>query len=122
MQEPEYAFTERMQEQRRLASQAEPFDPLTERVFRAAGLEPGTSDGIVIGSSLVGAWGAHAHVAPRGPRKPATRTAHNQVGPASRSAEGPLTVREVGAAPPSGPGVGRSRGVTGDNRPERAGG
>jgi hypothetical protein len=33
-----YAFADRALEQRRLASQAELFDLLTERVFRAAGL------------------------------------------------------------------------------------
>jgi protein-L-isoaspartate O-methyltransferase len=38
---PEYAFTDRAHEQRRLASQAELFDPLTERVFRTAGLGNG---------------------------------------------------------------------------------
>jgi SAM-dependent methyltransferase len=37
----DYVFTDRSEEQRRLQSQAEIFDPLTERVFRAAGLEPG---------------------------------------------------------------------------------
>jgi SAM-dependent methyltransferase len=37
----EYAFADRTHEQRRLASQAELFDPLTERVFRAAGLVSG---------------------------------------------------------------------------------
>ena len=41
MNTSEYAFTDRGHEQRRLASQAEEFDPLTERVFRAAGLVPG---------------------------------------------------------------------------------
>ena len=38
MNTSQYAFTDRAHEQRRLASQAELFDPLTERVFRAAGL------------------------------------------------------------------------------------
>ena len=37
----DYAFADRAHEQRRLASQAELFDPLTERVFRAAGLGTG---------------------------------------------------------------------------------
>jgi SAM-dependent methyltransferase len=41
MSTSEYAFTDRAHEQRRLASQAELFDPLTERVFRAAGLGNG---------------------------------------------------------------------------------
>jgi SAM-dependent methyltransferase len=36
-----YAFADRAHEQRRLASQAELFDPLTERVFREAGLGNG---------------------------------------------------------------------------------
>lgn len=38
MSTSEYAFSDRAHEQRRLASQAQLFDPLTERVFRAAGL------------------------------------------------------------------------------------
>ena len=37
----EYVFSDRAREQRRLASQAELFDPLTERVLRAAGLGVG---------------------------------------------------------------------------------
>lgn len=37
----EYAFADRVHEQRRLASQAVGFDPLTERVFQAAGLTVG---------------------------------------------------------------------------------
>ena len=41
MSTSEYAFTDRAHEQRRLASQAELFDPLTERVFRTAGLGNG---------------------------------------------------------------------------------
>ena len=36
-----YAFADRAQEQRRLATQAELLDPLTERVFREAGLGTG---------------------------------------------------------------------------------
>ena len=36
-----YLFPDHEKEQRRLARQAEHFDPLTERVFRAAGLRPG---------------------------------------------------------------------------------
>ena len=41
MNTSQYAFADRAQEQRRLASQAELLDPLTERVFRAAGLGNG---------------------------------------------------------------------------------
>jgi SAM-dependent methyltransferase len=41
MNTSEYVFADRMLEQRRLASQAELFDPLTERLFRAAGLGTG---------------------------------------------------------------------------------
>jgi ubiquinone/menaquinone biosynthesis C-methylase UbiE len=41
MEQPDYVFADRSEEQRRLQSQAEIFDPLTERVFRAAGLRPG---------------------------------------------------------------------------------
>jgi cyclopropane fatty-acyl-phospholipid synthase-like methyltransferase len=41
MNTSEYAFADRAHEQRRLATQAELFDPLTERLFRAAGLETG---------------------------------------------------------------------------------
>ena len=41
MSTSDYAFADRAQEQRRLASQAELFDPLTERVFRTAGLATG---------------------------------------------------------------------------------
>jgi predicted ATPase len=41
MNTSQYAFADRAQEQRRLPSQAELLDPLTERVFRAAGLENG---------------------------------------------------------------------------------
>jgi ubiquinone/menaquinone biosynthesis C-methylase UbiE len=41
MSTSQYAFADRGHEQRRLASQAELFDPLTERVFRAAGLGTG---------------------------------------------------------------------------------
>jgi len=41
MNTPEYAFADRALEQRRLASQAEILDPLTERVFRTAGLGKG---------------------------------------------------------------------------------
>ena len=37
----EYVFADRPEEQRRLERQAEFFDPLTERVFRAASLGPG---------------------------------------------------------------------------------
>ena len=41
MSTSDYAFAGRAHEQRRLASQAEEFEPLTERLFRAAGLVPG---------------------------------------------------------------------------------
>lgn len=41
MSEAGYTFTDRAHEQRRLASQAVGFDPLTERVFSAAGLGVG---------------------------------------------------------------------------------
>jgi SAM-dependent methyltransferase len=41
MSTSDYAFADRAHEQRRLASQAEEFEPLTERLFRAAGLVPG---------------------------------------------------------------------------------
>src|SRR5262249_51881639 len=41
MNTSQYAFADRAQEQRRLASQAELFDPLTERIFRTAGLGDG---------------------------------------------------------------------------------
>ena len=41
MNTSQYAFADRGHEQRRLAGQAELFDPLTERVFRAAGLGVG---------------------------------------------------------------------------------
>ena len=37
----DYIFADREEEQRRLQRQAEHFDPLTERVFQAAGLRPG---------------------------------------------------------------------------------
>jgi SAM-dependent methyltransferase len=41
MERPEYVFADRGTEQRRLERQAALFDPLTERVFQAAGLRPG---------------------------------------------------------------------------------
>ena len=41
MSTAQYAFSDRAQEQRRLATQAELLDPLTERVFREAGLGTG---------------------------------------------------------------------------------
>lgn len=41
MADDEYTFTDRTHEQRRLASQAVGFDPLTERVFGAAGIGVG---------------------------------------------------------------------------------
>jgi ubiquinone/menaquinone biosynthesis C-methylase UbiE len=41
MSEAEYAFVDREREQHRLARQAEVLEPLTERVFEAAGLGAG---------------------------------------------------------------------------------
>ena len=41
MNTSQYAFADRAQEQRRLATQAELLDPLSERVFREAGLGTG---------------------------------------------------------------------------------
>jgi hypothetical protein len=41
MEQSGYAFEDRSAEQHRLERQAGLFDPLTERVFRAAGLGPG---------------------------------------------------------------------------------
>jgi predicted O-methyltransferase YrrM len=41
MKQSNYVFANREEEQRRLERQAELFNPLTERVFRAAGLRPG---------------------------------------------------------------------------------
>src|SRR5215472_6649901 len=41
MNTSQYAFADRAQEQRRLATQAELLDPLSERVFREAGLGAG---------------------------------------------------------------------------------
>lgn len=63
MSTPEYAFSDRAQEQRRLASQAELFASLTERVFRAAGvgtgmrvldLGSGAGDVAILAGRLVG--------------------------------------------------------------------
>ncbi|HEY2526671.1 MAG TPA: class I SAM-dependent methyltransferase [Xanthobacteraceae bacterium] len=42
MERSVYLFADREKEQRRLERQAELLDPLTERVFQAAGLKPGT--------------------------------------------------------------------------------
>jgi SAM-dependent methyltransferase len=61
-----YAFADRAREQRRLATQAELFDPLTERVFRAAGLGngmrvldlgSGAGDVAILAARLVGPEG-----------------------------------------------------------------
>jgi cyclopropane fatty-acyl-phospholipid synthase-like methyltransferase len=41
MERSDYVFTDRQEEQRRLERQAELFEPLTERVFRVAGLGAG---------------------------------------------------------------------------------
>jgi ubiquinone/menaquinone biosynthesis C-methylase UbiE len=66
MNTSQYAFADRVHEQRRLASQAEEFDPLTERVFRAAGvavgmrvldLGSGTGDVAIFVSRLAGPEG-----------------------------------------------------------------
>jgi ubiquinone/menaquinone biosynthesis C-methylase UbiE len=63
---PIYLF-DRRQEHRRLAAQAELFDPLTERVFRAAGLGPGmrvldlgcgVGDTAMLAARIVGPEGA----------------------------------------------------------------
>jgi SAM-dependent methyltransferase len=62
----QYAFADRALEQRRLASQAELFDPLTERVFRTAGLGngmrvldlgSGAGDVAILAARLVGREG-----------------------------------------------------------------
>jgi SAM-dependent methyltransferase len=66
MSTSEYAFADRAHERRRLASQAELFDPLTERVFRAAGLGigmrvldlgSGAGDVAILAARLVGREG-----------------------------------------------------------------
>lgn len=66
MNTSEYAFADRAHEQRRLARQAEEFDPLTERVFRAAGLGigmrvldlgSGAGDVAILAARLVGPGG-----------------------------------------------------------------
>jgi SAM-dependent methyltransferase len=60
---PDYVFSDRTDEQKRLASQAALFDPLTERVFRAAGvgggmrvldLGSGAGDVAILAARLVG--------------------------------------------------------------------
>ena len=67
MEQADYAFSDRGEEQRRLQRQAELFDPLTERVFRAAGLEAGmrvldigsgAGDVAMLAARLVGPEGA----------------------------------------------------------------
>jgi ubiquinone/menaquinone biosynthesis C-methylase UbiE len=66
MEEPGYAFANRAEEHRRLERQAEVLDPLTERVFRAAGLRSGmrvldlgsgAGDVAMLAARLVGADG-----------------------------------------------------------------
>lgn len=66
MADNEYTFTDRTHEQRRLASQAVGFDPLTERVFGAAGigvgmrvldLGSGAGDVAMLAARLVGPEG-----------------------------------------------------------------
>lgn len=66
MSEDNYVFTDREQEQRRLQEQAPVIEPLTERVFRAAGLEPGmrvldlgsgAGDVALLAARMVGPWG-----------------------------------------------------------------
>jgi len=66
MSESDYAFADRVHEQRRLASQAVGFDPLTERVFQAAGigvgmrvldLGSGAGDVAMLAARLVGPEG-----------------------------------------------------------------
>jgi hypothetical protein len=55
MNTSQHAFADRAQERQRLASQAELFDPLTERLFRIAGLGNGmrgATDGSRIGFGL----------------------------------------------------------------------
>ena len=52
MNTSEYAFTDSGHEQRRLARQAELFDPLTERVFRAAGVLERTNAATRMGLAL----------------------------------------------------------------------
>jgi ubiquinone/menaquinone biosynthesis C-methylase UbiE len=83
MNTSEYAFTDRGHEQRRLASQAEDFDPLTECVFRAAGLVPGmrvldlgsgAGDVAILAARLVGREGEVVGVE-RNPNAVASATA-----------------------------------------------
>jgi ubiquinone/menaquinone biosynthesis C-methylase UbiE len=66
MSTAQYAFSDRAQEQRRLATQAELLDPLTERVFREAGLGTGmrvldlgsgSGDVAILAARLVGREG-----------------------------------------------------------------
>src|SRR5262249_1999306 len=78
-----YAFADRAQEQRRLASQAELFDPLTERLFRTAGLGngmrvldlgSGAGDVAMLAARLVGREGEVVGVE-RDPEEVASATA-----------------------------------------------
>jgi len=66
MSTSEYAFADRAHEQRRLANQAELFDPLTERLFSTAGLGngmrvldlgSGAGDVAMLAARLVGSEG-----------------------------------------------------------------
>ena len=83
MNTSQYAFADRAQEQRRLASQAELFDPLTERLFRTAGLGngmrvldvgSGAGDVAMLAARLVGREGAVVGVE-RDPEAVASATA-----------------------------------------------
>jgi ubiquinone/menaquinone biosynthesis C-methylase UbiE len=77
MNTSQYAFADRAHEQRRLASQAELFDPLTERLFRAAGLGngmrvldlgSGAGDVAMLAARLVGREGEVVGVGPAAAR------------------------------------------------------
>jgi ubiquinone/menaquinone biosynthesis C-methylase UbiE len=83
MNTSQYAFADRAHERRRLASQAELFDPLTERVFRAAGLGigmrvldlgSGAGDVSILAARLVGREGEVVGVE-RDPQAVASATA-----------------------------------------------
>src|SRR4029079_9265771 len=83
MNTSQYAFSDRAQEQRRLASQAELFDPLTERLCRAAvlgngmrvlELGSGAGDVAMLAARLVGREG-EVVVVNRDPQAVASATA-----------------------------------------------
>ena len=83
MNTSQYAFADRAHEQQRLASQAELFDPLTERVFRTAGigngmrvldLGSGAGDVAMLAARLVGREGEVVGVE-RDPQAVASATA-----------------------------------------------